>query len=113
MKTASIALTCAALALLCPAIARTPAQPSSSATHAFGLWQAPLDQELPGVILTLADNSGRVIGAIVINAVSPHDGRLRVSRHSHAIMNLRVNGYTLRFVFIRRAEGLNRQRPSA
>jgi len=114
MKTASIALTCAALALLFPAIARTPAQPPSSATHGFGLWQAPLDDGLPSVILTLADDSGRLIGGIVFNSVSRHDGPPRIlSHHPRAIMNLRVDGYTLRFVVIGRNDGLGGDRPPA
>ena len=113
MKTTSIALTYTALALIFPAIALTPAQPPSSAPHASGLWRAPHDEGMPGVILTLADDSGRLIGGIVFNALSPNDGPSRISRHPHAILNLRVEGYTLRFVIIRRGDSLRGERPPA
>lgn len=114
MKIASIALTCAALALILPAIAPAPAQPPSSTAPGFGPWSSPLDQGLPGVFLTLADDSGRLIGGIVFNAASRNDGPPPIpSRHPRAIMNLRVEGYTLRFVVIRPGDGLRGERPPA
>jgi len=113
MKTASIALTCAALALIFPGIARTPVQPPSSATHGLSLPQAPLEG-LPGVILTLADDSGRLIGGIAFNAVAGYLAPSRIiGRHAQAIMNLCVEGYTLRFVVIRPGDGLKGEGPPA
>jgi hypothetical protein len=113
MKTVSIALTCAALALILPAIARTPAQPPSSAAHGRSLSEPPLE-ELPGVILTLADDSGRLIGGIAFNAVAGYGAGSRIiGRHAQAVMNLCVEGYTLRFELIRPGDGLKGAGPPA
>ena len=101
MKTASIALMCAGLALALPAIAQSGARPPMPANPWVGLWQAPLEGQ-PGVILTLGDDTGQLAGGIVFNVITRDGGQARILGHdAHALMNPRVEGNTLRFQVIR------------
>ena len=111
MKTTSIALSCAALVLIFPAIARTSARRIAPAGPWVGLRQAPLEG-LPRVILTLSDDSGRLMGGIVFSAVSRHDTpSCMIGCHALAIVNLRVDGYMLRVEVIPDGHSLERERP--
>jgi hypothetical protein len=66
-----------------------------------GVWHGELDGQ-PGVILTLADDTGELGGTVVLNMVSRESGEPRViGSEIHVLVNTRVSGNALSFQFKR------------
>jgi hypothetical protein len=66
-----------------------------------GVWHGELDGQ-PGVILTLADDTGELGGTVVLNMVSRESGEPRViGSEIHVLLNPHVSGNALSFQFKR------------
>lgn len=86
-------------------IAQAVAQPTISNPW-VGLWQAQQDGQT-SVLLTLGDDNGQFAGGIVFNIVTREGDQSRILGHdAHAILNLHIDGNTLRFQVIRRSDSL-------
>jgi hypothetical protein len=70
-----------------------------------GVWQGELDGQ-PGVIVTLARDTGKLAGTIVFNLVSREGGAAHVIGHdAHALTHVRSDHNTLGFHVIRLSDG--------
>lgn len=81
----------------CLAMMLTCASAAESARDApwIGVWQGKLEG-LPGVTLTLADDTGELGGSIVFNAVDSMHTRV-VESEAHVLMHPDVDGASLSF----------------
>ncbi len=91
---------CLAMMLTCAA-----AESASDAPW-IGVWQGKLEG-LPGVILTLADDTGELGGSIVFNAVDSSHTRV-VESEAHVLMHPHVDGASLSFQVKRTGDFLKR-----
>jgi len=70
-----------------------------------GVWQGQLDGQ-PGVILTLAEDTGTLGGTVVFNMVSREGGQAHViGSDAHILLDPQVNGDTLNFKVKRTKDG--------
>lgn len=79
------------MAMCAPAWAQNPESPW------LGVWQSTLDGQT-GVLVTLADDAGRLGGTVVLNIVRNEDGEARiVGSEPLLLMHSRLNQKTLTF----------------
>jgi hypothetical protein len=63
----------------------------------LGVWQSKLDGQT-GAIVTLADDTGRLGGTIVLNMINSEGGRTRViGSETHSLLSPRLGDNTLTF----------------
>lgn len=76
----------------------------TAASTRAGVWQGE-SQGAPGVVLTLAQESGTLEGTLVLNFVRHNGGRLRAIAHeAHVLMRVRIQGGSLIFQ-VKRVDG--------
>ena len=82
--------------MLLTLIGAAPAQSSHNSPWT-GVWRGELDGQ-PGVILTLADDTGDMGGTVVFNMVSRNEGTPRViGSDVHVVLNPHITGNILSF----------------
>lgn len=92
-------LTLASVLLLASAAAS--GQPATSANNWTGVWQGNLDN-VPAVILTLANDAGEANGTIVFHAIKNENGHAHsFSTEPHTLIHPRIENNTLSFQVIR------------
>lgn len=93
-------IVCLAGALTCSALAE-----SAASAQWAGVWQGKLDGQ-PSVTLTLAHDTGRLSGTLVLNIIMKKDGKQAyiAAVEPHALVNPRVEANTLYFD-VRRIDG--------
>jgi hypothetical protein len=97
MKAKVFVLALTAALFAAAAAAQSKTSESKASQDWIGVWQATLDGQ-PAATLTLADDNGTLGGTAVFNIVSRNDGQPRVlASQPHVILNLRIDGSTLRF----------------
>lgn len=89
----NITLACLLLALMCAAVAQ-----QANNSPWTGVWQGKLDG-VPGVTLTLAQDTGQLSGTLVLNIITRDDvGQPHITAmESHTLVNPRIEANTLHF----------------
>ena len=90
MKLRMIVVACALMALACVTQAAT-----DDHDHWVGVWQAK-PENLPGLTLTLADDTGDLGGTVVFDIFNHHENRL-IAHEPHTLMHPHLEGNILSF----------------